>query len=105
MIPGDLSQLRSASRTVFGQEHLLPVAVALYEAGEPLTMSELVRRVGVNNASSVTRAVKRLTAARFIEQLPRTASDRSRPYRRRESKFWELVLELYQGAPGHEPLF
>lgn len=105
MILSDLPWLREASRTVFGQDHLLPVAVALYRAGRPLTVSELADQVGVNNVSSLSAPMKRLLSAGFIEQVASPATDRARPYARRASKFWDLVVELYKRGPGDEPLF
>lgn len=105
MIPADLPRLREISRVVFGQEHLLPVAVALEEADQPLTMSELVASAGVSHASSIARAVKRLVDGGFVERLPATGGDLARPYQKLESRFWGLIVELYERVPGHQPLF
>lgn len=103
----DDAALRRLSQRVFGQERLLSVAIALIQAKRPMTASELVGVVGVNNASSLSAPLQRLLAGGFIEEVPlAAASDRSRPYQRREgSAFWQLVEELYERASSDGAMF
>lgn len=99
--------LRTLSQSVFGQEHLLPLSIALMAARRPLTLSDLVEAVGVNNGSSLRAPLRRLLAGGFVERVPPAApSDRSRPYTaRKDSAFWALVVELNQRVEAQDPIF
>lgn len=103
----DDSALRELSQRVFGQERLLALAIVLMQAKRPMSLSDLVGAVGVNNASSLRAPLQRLLAGGFIEQAQAVAaSDRSRPYVTRDaSAFWPLVVELYRRATPQEAMF
>lgn len=95
---GDREPLRKVSKQVFGQEHLLSIAVALLREAAPVTQADLVKAIGVNNASSLRPSLRRLLEGGFIDADPTPAPDGSRTYRPCPSAFWALVEELYQRA-------
>lgn len=103
--PASSERLRRLSRAVFGQDHLLSVAVLLLRSPRPLAMAELCTNLGVRSPSSLQASLRRLVDGGFARQVTGSETDRSRPYERCESKFWELVEELYHKASPQDTLF
>lgn len=95
-----LERLQELSRDVFGQVHLLTVAVVFLGTQDPLSLTEVADRVQVQSTSSIQGALKRLQAGGFIARVDGAGSDRARPYQRVGSSFWPLVEELYRRASG-----
>lgn len=95
----DLAQLRSLSRSAFGQAYRLEVMLAIAESPDGLvTQSELAQQLGVS-VSNVQGPVASLVSCGLLTEMPRGDS-RSRYLLRNRSAAWDWAREMRALVPG-----
>lgn len=89
----NLTQLRSLSRSAFGQTYRLEVMLAIADSPDGLvTQTDLAQQLGVS-VSNVQGPVSSLVACGLLAEMPRGDS-RSRYLLRNRSAAWEWAREM-----------
>jgi hypothetical protein len=89
----DIEELRSLSRTLFGQALRLEVMIAIAGSDGLVNLTDLAIAIGVQNSSRIQKPLDDLKAAGLLSGDDASDS-RRRWLRRSNSLVWQWVMEL-----------
>jgi DNA-binding MarR family transcriptional regulator len=99
----DFARLQKLSRTLFGNQDRLVVAVAVASHASPLLFArELAAALRITD-HRVAIQLKAFENAGLMIRLPRTKAERTQYVQRLDSCFWRMVVELSAEALAHQP--
>jgi hypothetical protein len=89
------------SKTLFGNQHLLAVAVAVLDGGRMVTSSRVQQATGLP-ASTVHRTFGKFEEVGVLRRIRPVSSDRVQRYERLAHPFWSAVRRFADGAEQGE---
>jgi hypothetical protein len=93
--------MSTVSKTLFGNQHLLAVAVAVLNGGR--TASSLgVQQVTGLPGSTIHRTFGKLEGVGVLRRIGSTSSDRVQRYERLPHPFWQAVRRFAEGTDQGE---
>ena len=102
-IPPSIPETRRRSASLFGNEKVAEVIVAVQAAGGPCTAQEISLSTGVGH-SMVRDALRRLVESGLVVTLPKVGGARSAQYYTpAEQEAWRLVVSLAGWLGAQEP--